>query len=403
MTIPIPKKQLTRRNFLIGAGAVAGATLLPSAWTALHGSSWFVRPLTLKAGLLLPKAGGYPRLAEQIRAGFAAATHPALASLELVSADIDAGYGAAAQQTQRLLSQGYVDLVIAFVNPQVAARLAPQFEAQQRPLIVLDSGANMVRAAQRSPAVYYNSLGHWQAAYAEGRRLVDQYGPRVFIATAFFDSGFDSLNAVQQGVRDAGGDVVQTFVTHIDPRRHAVDGAIDAIRSERPDSVYALYSGAAAADFVTAFDDADLAAATPLSGSGFLTEGAALTALGGRAAGLTTTLGWAADSTHPVAVARGDAFATLAYDTVQFIGAAVQVAGAPTRWGEHALTLTVAGARGDLALDAATQVLTGPIYKRENRWVAGAPVNVARETLPPPAAPAVPEMASSWLNPYLCG
>ncbi len=403
MTIPSIKKRLTRRNFLIGAGAVAGATLLPSAWTALRASPWFVRPLALKAGLLLPRAGSYPRLAEQIRAGFAAATHPALAALELVSADIDAGYGAAAQQTQRLLRQGHVDLVIAFINPQVAARLAPLFEAEQRPLIVLDSGANLARAAQRSPVVFYNSLGHWQAAYAEGRRLVEQYGPRVFIATAFFDSGFDSLNAVQQGVRDAGGDVVHTFVTHIDPRRHAVGDAIDAIRSENPDSVYALYSGAPAADFVAAFNDGDLAATLPLSGSGFLTEGAALTALGGRAAGLTTTLGWAADATHPVPVARGDAFATLAYDTVQFIGAAVQVAGAPTRWGQQSLELTVAGARGELTLDPTNHVLTGPIYQRENRWVAGEPVNVARDTLPSPASPAVPEMASSWLNPYLCG
>ncbi len=403
MTIPSIKKRLTRRNFLIGAGAVAGAAVLPAAWTALQGAPWLARPLALKAGLLLPRAGFYPRLAQQIHAGFAGAAHPALATLELVTADIDAGYGAAAQQAQRLLSQGHVDLVIAFVNPQVAARLAPVFEAAQRPLIVLDSGANLVRPAQCSPVVYYNSLGHWQAAYAEGRRLVEQHGPRVFIATAFFDSGFDSLNAIRQGVRDAGGDVVQTFVTHIDPRRHAVGDAIDAIRSERPDSVYALYSGAPAADFVGAFNDGDLAAALPLSGSGFLTEGAALTTLGGRAAGLTTALGWAADATHPVAVARQDAFATLAYDTVQFIGAAVQAAGAPARWAAQSLPLTVAGARGELTLDTATQVLTGAIYQRENRWVAGEPVNVARETLPFPAAPAVPEMASSWLNPYLCG
>lgn len=397
------KKRLTRRTFLIGAGAVAGASLLPTAWTMLQGAPFFVRPLALRAGLLVPNAGSYPRLAAQLQAGLHAATHPAIASLELLSSTIDVGYGAAAQQSQSLLADGKVDLIIAFVNTQVAARLRPIFEAQQRPLIVLDTGANVVRAAQRSPYVFYNSLGHWQAGYAAGRRLVEQHGPRVFIATALFDSGYDSLNAVRQGVLDAGGEITQTFVTHIDPRRPAVVDAIEAIRASGPDSVYALYAGAPAADFVQAYIDTGLLTTLPLAGSGFLLEGSAQQAIGDRAAGLTTALGWAADPAHRVEVARGDAFAALGYDTVQIMGAAIQAAGEPRHWGEQALTVSVAGARGALALDPATQMVTGPLYWREGRRVQGTLANLELETLPAPTTPDVPETASGWLNPYLCG
>ncbi|MBL8093676.1 MAG: ABC transporter substrate-binding protein [Anaerolineales bacterium] len=394
---------MTRRRFLIGAGAVAGASLLPAAWSALRSAPFFTRPLSLKAGLLIPQAGSYPALAERINAGLQAAHHPALEALSLVPAAIDVGYGAAAQQSQKLLTEGEVDLVIAFVNSQVADRLRPIFESQRRPLIVLDSGANVVRPAQRSPYVFYNSLGHWQAGYAAAHHLVEQHGPRVFIATGLFDSGYDSLNAVQQGVRAAGGEVVDTFVTHIDPRRPGVADAIEAIRSARPDSVYALYAGAPAADFVQAYLDAGLGSTLPLAGSGFLIEGSAQDALGERAAGIATTLGWAADPTHPVEVARDDSFATLGYDTVQFIGAAVQAAGEPHHWGEQDLALTVTGARNGLTFDPTDQSLTGPIFAREARPVHGTLANLAVETLPLTPAPTVPETAAGWLNPYLCG
>ncbi len=400
MTISHPKRRLTRRHFLVGAGAIAGAGLLPAAWTWV--SRLGVRPLALKVGLLTPKATSYPNLGERVRAGILAAKHPWISSLSVQSADIDVAIGAAMRQSQALLENGNVDLVIAYVNTTVAARLRPVFESAQRPLIVLDSGANVVRAEQHSPFVYYNSLALWQASYATGRRLVEQHGPRVFVATAFFDSGYDSLNAVRQGVIDAGGEVVETFVTHLDPARNGVADAIQAVRATNPQSIYAHYSGRPAADFLSTYIDAGMTTALPLAGSGFMVEGSAREALGDRAAGLATSLGWAADPAFAVEAVRYDPFAALGHDTVQFIGAAVEAAGQPTRWGDLSIEAPMTGARGALALDG-HHVLTGPIAWRDSRLVYGTLANLAVEALPTPAAPAIPEMASSWLNPYLCG
>lgn len=397
MSSELRKKRLTRRTFLIGAGAVAGASLLPVAWSA-----WQARPLALKAGLLLPDAASYPGLADQVRAGLEAASHPALAQLELITAQIDAGAGLATAQAQALLQEARADLVIAYINSRVATRLRPIFEAARRPLIVLDTGANVVHATERSPFVFYNSLGHWQAAYMAGRRLVEQHGPRVFIASALFDSGFDSLNAVQQGVRDSGGEVVQTYVTHVNPRDTGIAAALDAIRSTRPHSVFALYAGAPAADFVGAYFDAGLSGTLPLTGSGFLTEGLAAQKLGGRAAGVASLLGWAADPSHPIVVARADAFAALGVDTVGLIGAAVEAAGEPAHWGESSLTLAFDGARGALRLDPATRVLASPLHWRTGRLAREGLLNVSVEAVPfPERSPEIPEMQAAWLNPYL--
>lgn len=400
MTISHPKRRLTRRHFLIGAGAVAGVGLLPAAWTWV--SRFGVRPLALKVGLFTPNATSYPNLGDRVLAGIQAAKHPWIASLDVQSADIDVGFGKAMQQSQALLENANVDLVVAYVNTTVAARLQPLFENAKRPLIVLDSGANIVRAEQHSPFVYYNSLALWQSSYAAGRRLVEQHGPRVFIATAFFDSGYDSLNAVRQGVVDAGGEVVETYVTHLDPARNGVADAIEALRAMNPQSIYAHYSGKAASEFLSAYIDAGLTTALPLAGSGFMAEGSARDALGDRAAGFTTTLGWAADPTYAVEAVRYDPFAALGHDTVQFIGAAVEAAGEPAHWGDLSIQAPMTGARGPLALDAA-HVLTGPITWRDSRRVYGMLANLAVEALLLPEAPAIPEMASSWLNPYLCG
>lgn len=400
MTISHPKRRLTRRHFLVGAGAVAGAGLLPAAWTWVGRLS--VRPLALKVGLLTPSASSYPNLGERVLAGIQAAKHPWISSLSVQSADIDVGVGGAMRQSQALLENANVDLVIAYVNTTVAARLQPLFEGAQRPLIVLDSGANVVRAEQHSPFVYYNSLALWQSSYAAGRRLVEQHGPRVFIATAFFDSGYDSLNAVRQGVLDAGGEIVGTFVTHLDPARNGVADAIGAIRAANPQSIYAHYSGKAAAEFLSAYIDAGLTGALPMAGSGFMAEGSAHDVLGDRAAGLSTTLGWAADPAFAVEAVRYDPFAALGHDTVHFIGAAVEAAGPPARWGDLSIETPMAGARGALTLDS-EHVLTGPIVWRDSRPVFGTLANLAVETLPTPGAPAIPPMASSWLNPYLCG
>lgn len=400
MTMSHPKRRLTRRHFLVGAGAVAGAGLLPAAWTWV--SRLGVRPLALKVGLLTPRTTSYPNLGERVLAGIQAAKHPWISSLDVQSADIDVGASGALQQSKALLENAGVDLVVAYLNTAVAARLQPLFESAQRPLIVLDSGANVVRVGQNSSFVYYNTLALWQSAYAAGRRLVEQHGPRVFIATAFFDSGYDSLNAVRQGVIDAGGEVVETFVTHLDPARNGVADAIGAMRATNPQSIYAHYSGRPAAEFLSAYIDAGMTTALPLAGSGFMAEGSAREALGDRAAGLSTTLGWAADPVFSVEAARYDPFAALGHDTVQFMGAAVEAAGEPTRWGDLAIESSMAGARGMLTLDA-THVLSGSIAWRDSRRVYGTLANLAVEALPMPDAPTVPEMASSWLNPYLCG
>lgn len=400
MTISHPKRRLTRRHFLVGAGAVAGAGLLPAAWTWVSRLS--IRPVALKVGLLTPNATSYPNLGKRVLAGIQAAKHPWISSLSVQSADIEVGASGATRQSQALLESASVDLVIAYVNTTVAAKLQPLFESAQRPLIVLDSGANVVRAEQHSPYVYYNSLALWQSSYAAGRRLVDQHGPRVFIATAFFDSGYDSLNAVRQGVIDAGGEVVDTFVTHLDPARNGVADVIDAIRAANAQSIYAHYSGRPAAEFLSAYIDAGLTTALPLAGSGFMVEGSARDALGDRAAGLATTLGWAADPAFAVEAVRYDPFAALGHDTVQFLGAAVETAGEPARWGDLSIQAPVTGARGALTLDAA-HVLTGSLAWRDSRLVYGTLANLAVEALPKPDAPAIPEMASSWLNQYLCG
>lgn len=390
-----PTNRLTRRGFLASAGIVAGATLLPATWLALRHAPPFFRPLTLKAGLLTPPARAYPQLSHNLLAGLRS-YHSPFIELEVTPATIGVGYSEVARHSQQLLEAG-ADLVIAFINPRVAGQLRPLFEAHRRPLIVVDSGANSIAPAYSSPYVFYQSLGHWQAAYALGQWLVQQHGPRIFIAAAFFDSGYDSLNAMQLGVTEAGGEVVQTYVTHLNPTEAGLSSALDAIRATRPDGVLALYSGQPAVEFVQAYTESGLAASIPFAGSGFMAEELSLYGHGARLAGLRTALGWSAST-------EGDVFTALGFDTARFISEAVQVVGEPYRWGEAPLEIAFEGMRGPARFDQSTHSLLSPLWLREGRVTNGVASNVAvRELASPAATVRLPELHGAWLNPYLCG
>src|SRR5690606_34383162 len=109
--------------------------------------------------------------------------------------------------------------------------------------------------------------------------------------SSFYESGFDTLLAFEQGVEASGGSIVDRFVTHFDPSAPRIADAIEAVRVLRPDFVYAAYNGQQASEFLRAYHAAGLG--IPLVGSSFiadenLTLPAALRTVGAWSAALDT-------------------------------------------------------------------------------------------------------------------
>lgn len=287
-------------------------------------------------------------------------------------------------------------------------------------LALADVGANIPRSGQRSPYIFANSLGYWQASYAFGSWAAQGLGRRALIVSSFYDSGYDTLYGFRLGFERAGGQIVDTLLSHhpTSPSDHLTE-LMAQIAAAQPDLVYAISSGPDADLFLRAYADAGLSGRIPLAGTSFtLPEHAS--GVSGLPA-IPMALPWSAQLEHPenrafttaYAAATGrqaDALALLGYDTAQLLDAIVAKAGDPHDLAamQQALEATaVRSPRGVVTFDPQTRSLLGPLYLGAARQQGGSVRHNTYEILPavptndPQIAAWRASLPSGWTNAYL--
>ena len=302
--------------------------------------------------------------------------------VELVKEQIGFGRTLAIRKARELIERDKVDVVVGVVNSEVAADLRPIFEESRRVLIVTNVGANVVREADRSSHVFYNSLNYWQANRATGQWAADNLGRRAFVASSLYDSGYDSVYAFRTGFESAGGEVVDTYTTHVPPDSGDPAPLIAAIKKAKPDVVFGCYCGEPAITFVRAYSKSGLAKRIPLVGSGFMVDDDILPAMGRAAQGIRTAFPWASSLQTPENEAFGvaylestgrpaDSFAVLGYDTGRLIIEALNAVRGDEGQSQvliDALERTAFDSpRGPLVMDRSTHNAGTPLYLREVR------------------------------------
>jgi branched-chain amino acid transport system substrate-binding protein len=429
---------LSRRGFLKTIGWMAGAAVvapfltsrasIAGASSRLPGARGVsVGKYPLKIGMLLPESELYPAMGDNLKAGIKlffdqGQAQAADGHTELVTETIGLGFGQAVPKARKLITEDRVDLVVGILNSSVAARLRKVFEGSRTFLIVSNVGANTVRADEQSPFVFYNSLSFWQASRAMGSWAARNLGRKAFVASSFYESGYDVLYAFAQGFEGAGGKILQTFVSHIPADTRGFGSVLAEIESAKPDFVSAFYSGQQAIDFVKAYADSGLASRIPLVGSAFLADEAVLAAQGRTALGIKSCLSWAASMNTPenqafITAYRArtghlpDAFSVLGYDTAQLMHHAVQaVAGDLSRHNDLRIALSTAkftSPRGLVQMDPHTQSAISPLYLREVRHLGPTLSNVVLGELDSDARmydralTTQPGLKTGWLNAYL--
>jgi branched-chain amino acid transport system substrate-binding protein len=380
---------LTRRSFLSGiaGGSLAIQSRVPEAVAGHPEQTASPRPGPLhRIGALLPGSRIRPTLGVSLLAGlqlgFAEADDlPGGRRIELIPADTGIGPGQTTHAGDRLLREDRVAVLTGATTARTALQLADALTERGATLVVSDAGADVIDRIPGQAPIFFHTLGYWQASWAMGAWAARNLGRRATIVSSLYESGYDSLYAFRLGFEEAGGEVVDTCVTHGPPGSLDVRGAIDAIRAAAPDFVYALYGGTAAVDFVRAYADARLARRIPLTGAGFLTDETLLPAMGAAALGIRSCLSWAADL--PTAENRAftrayrrttgedpDVFAVLGYETARLITGSLAAVGGrdPTDGLREALATAVFRApRGQIAMHKETHVTKVPLYLREVR------------------------------------
>lgn len=379
---------LSRRGFLQTMGALTGAAFLPGLSPSARKAQAEPAPLAIpaKIGLLLPVSTRYPQLGANLttglRLGLAHATGGVdNGSIPLFVEEVGTTHRGLAATTNRLVAERGVDLIIGVATPSLAATLRPVLTASRTPFIALDAGANLPRASEQFPYMVYNTLGYWQANWAMGQWAASNLGLQAFIASSFYDSGYDALYAFRAGFEAAGGRINGTSITHVPSSSVDLPGLAAAIRQSQPDFVFGLYNGQISVDFLRAYTDTGLAAEIPLVGSAFLVDETTLPDTGATARGVRSTFSWAADLASPAHqtftaayhAATGkapDAFALLGYDTAQLVVAALRASGEAGNGSRLAQALQSArwsSPRGLLQMDKTTQSCIPPLYLREAR------------------------------------
>jgi branched-chain amino acid transport system substrate-binding protein len=407
--------RITRRAFLKTVSAVAGAaaasTLLSGCDTAGLGRTSLSRvaAVSLKLGVLVPRSAAYPMLGQNLLAGMQLyADRSAGRPLHLLVEEIGAGQSEAHRGALKLLDQDRVDMLAGVLSPSVAATLHNALAERRTSLVVADIGANVPRQSEDSPFVAYSSLGYWRASRAMGHWAAQNLGGRAAIATSFYDGGYDTIYAFRLGFEAAGGQILDTHVSHrpadADDRMAALMAQIGAAR---PDLVYAVYSGREASDFVRAYAASDLAGRVPLAGTSL--------SLDDRALDMAMVLPWAhnLDNSENRAFVAGyraatgrapDLFALLGHDTANLIDVAAEAAG------DHRDVLALqraldsaafASPRGAVAMEMQTRSLVAPLYLGGTQRAAIVPLEPH-----PGIAGQIAALRSStktgWTNAYMC-
>jgi ABC-type branched-subunit amino acid transport system substrate-binding protein len=327
-------------------------------------------------------------------------------------ADCNADVKIVAPRLQQLLIGGRVAVVIAPFNVALIEKVATHFQSRTRPLVALTLGEDPLFESARNPYVFVNSHQLWRAAWMCGYLGVKRFGPRAAMLLALHEGGYGLAFAFQLGLEAAGGELLQTHVTHRSSRTEDPSEPIAATVAASPDFVWAAYSGTEAISFLTAYDSSGCRGRIPLLGLSPLVEPHVREAAGAAALGAyIVTPGPRSTDDHPLTVGLARAlghpphpYAMLAYESARLLAAAVASSKGDAAGLAAALReAEFVGPRGVTRFDTGTERQTpfcvrviqatgATVEQVESLPIIDEQCAVARTNL----------VKQGWVNPYLC-
>ncbi len=320
-----------RRGFMIDAGALATAALLPSISLAQANK--------IRIGLMLPYTGTFAQLGTAIENGLRLALEQAGGKLggrefEFFKVDDESDPAKATDNANRLITRDKVDVLIGSVHSGVAMGMLKVAKENGTLMLIPNAGAGAATGALCAPNVFRTSFTNWQPIHPLGKVMGERGHKKAAFITWKYAAGEESLDSFREGFNAAGGSVVkELFVPFPNVEFQALLTEIAAIK---PDAVACFFAGGGAVKFVRDYAAAGLKDKIPLYGSGFLTEGV-LAAQGDAAEGLLTTLHYAdsldnpRNKTYRAAYVKAfkiepDVFSVQGYDTGLLLAQALEKA-----------------------------------------------------------------------------
>jgi branched-chain amino acid transport system substrate-binding protein len=298
---------------------------------------------TVRVGLVIPQAGVYTPLGEDMQQGWDLWLEQNGGELggftvETVIADEGEGPDTGVPAVQRLLTDGDVDEMVGIVNSATALGVAGQVTESEVPLIVANAGAEAITKDAASPYVWRSSFTNAQIAAAMGEHLAAEGVGPVYAMAPDYAAGQEVVAGFTAAYTAGGGTIAGQALTPFGTTQD-FQPFLSGIQGSGAAATFVFYAGGEAVSFVQQYADFGLKDTVPLYGSGFLTEGSVLDAQGPAAVGVRTTLHYSTEIDNPANTefvqAYQDAYGELpttyavqAYDAANVLSRALEEAGA---------------------------------------------------------------------------
>ncbi len=381
-------KQFTRREFLKTAGVAAGAAIAAPLLQACGGAA---TAAPLKIGVLLPYSGIYAALGESITSAMemylgSVNNTAGGRAITFIKEDEGTDPAGALQKARKLVEQDEVAFVTGVVSSGVLAGLRDYFISSKKLLVCSNAGANALSRKAKTPYIWRTSFTNWMPNWPVGTWAAQNVGKKAYISVPDYGAGNDTISALSNSFKAAGGEVMGVQKT---PFPNIGDAApfVTELANAKPDFVYTFYSGGAAVTFMKAWEAFGLVGKLPLLSSGFMVEEDVLPAEGNAALGVRSGLHWSLVldnaenkkfSADYKARTTKDAnvFAVQGYDTGRVIVEMLNKVQGNTSNVDAMIQalggISFASPRGAYALDANTQAPRQHIYLREVKPVGDA-------------------------------
>ena len=369
---------------------------------------------TKRIGVLLPSSNMYPSIGVQlvrgIRLGF---NLPENRLIELVTEDI--GLGASKelvrQKTQKLLLED-VDAIIAFISNPVAESLRTLIHTEQRPFIVVNVGANLPMG-EPSPHVFYHTLNCWENVFVAAHKLATEGAKKIVLATSFYDSGYQTGVALDEGLKAGGAEIVWRHITQEAPTEQDMNYFQQALAEIKPDHVIGIHSGPSAVAFIRGYQQLELQKKHPLSVVGLTCEDSLIESMGNAIHGINCFQPWSVHLPHAankefiVHYSRKHKQAPMLFALLGYGASSMLNKTLPENdedWSEKLRELNWSGPQGSVSFEGQSSV--SPQYHFVGKYEESKGRLDHLATLDPKGSPMHEQVStqahSGWFNPYLC-
>lgn len=380
-----------------------------------------------KIGLILPDSNYFFRIGKDFRATVEAGLKKAGFDNYEIAIE-PGGYNAemkvVKEKIQSLIVKEQVDLIIAPFNPSFLVDIETLLSSNEVLLLLTYMGEDVIHQTYKSDYTFINTFDLVKSAWLQGYEAGNKYGTKAAYLGAIHDVGYGMSRALTMGFGASGGQFTFSTYSHKNSRTEAPDEPIRQVIEEKPDFVYAFYSGKEGISFVNTWDDMETEK-PPLVPSYMLHGDDVLDACGEKMIGQKTIGCWDRDGDSEENVTfrelfeatlgkKAHPYGLLAYETVALLGKAIKQTGSGTPAPEilkKALTeVSFAGPRGMISFDADSRLSKTTDYEFEIVKEAGKIVRKKiREVEVPQAyheflAWGIKNLEKTgWTNPYLIG